>query len=227
MDSLTKLTKNFGRLSNAKLVNYYAYAIFAISLLYIFYCGQLATVGLAVGSALIVFAVTGGALPISLISGSLIGLIAIFYSRRTEAFADVPDEGADDVEEAERETEEGFEDSSAAPVKKSAGATIKKAKRVPPPDNADRKEMFELGKKYKMPEEDGEFHLDAGTTFLNAYKSLKPDQIASMTKDTQELMETQKQLMSTLNTLKPLISDGKNMMDMFQSYFGGGKASLT
>jgi hypothetical protein len=89
--------------------------------------------------------------------------------------------------------------------------------------------MFELGKKYKGPgeDDDGEFHLDAGTTFLNAYKALKPDQVAAMTKDTQDLMQTQKQLMSTLQTLKPLISDGKEMMDMFQSYFGGGAASLT
>jgi hypothetical protein len=42
-----------------------------------------------------------------------------------------------------------------------------------------------------------------------------------MTKDTQELINTQKQLMSTLNTLKPLITDGKQMMDTFQNYFGG------
>jgi hypothetical protein len=55
---------------------------------------------------------------------------------------------------------------------------------------------------------------------MNAYKSLKPDQLASMTKDTQELMQTQKQLMGTLQTLKPLITDGKEMMEMFQSYFG-------
>ena len=43
-----------------------------------------------------------------------------------------------------------------------------------------------------------------------------------MTKDTQELINTQKQLMTTLTTLKPLISDGKQMMDTFQNYFGGG-----
>jgi hypothetical protein len=66
------------------------------------------------------------------------------------------------------------------------------------------------------------FHLDAGTTFMNAYKALKPDQIAAMTKDTQDLMQTQKQLMSTLQTLKPLIQDGKEMMNMFQGYFGSG-----
>jgi hypothetical protein len=33
-------------------------------------------------------------------------------------------------------------------------------------------------------------------------------------------MQTQKQLMGTLQTLKPLITDGKEMMEMFQSYFG-------
>ena len=97
-------------------------------------------------------------------------------------------------------------------------------KNIPPPDHGDRAEVFELGKKYKMPSEadDPEFHLDAGTTFMNAYKALKPEQVAAMTKDTQELMETQKQLMSTLQTLKPLITDGKQMMEMFQSYFGTG-----
>jgi len=94
----------------------------------------------------------------------------------------------------------------------------------PPPDNANYKGMLELGKKYKIPSEkdDPDFHLDAGTTFMNAYKSLKPDQISAMTKDTQELINTQKQLMSTLNTLKPLMSDGKQIMDTFQNYFGAG-----
>ena len=100
----------------------------------------------------------------------------------------------------------------------------KKARRVPPPDNGARAEPLVLGKKYDIPNEkdDEDYHLDAGTTFLNAYKSLNPDQISAMTKDTQELINTQKQLMTTLTTLKPLISDGKQMMDTFQNYFGGG-----
>jgi hypothetical protein len=87
--------------------------------------------------------------------------------------------------------------------------------------------MFELGKKYKMPKEtdDADFHLDAGTTFVNAYKQLKPDQISAMTKDTQELINTQKQLMTTLNTLKPLMTDGKQIMDTFQNYFGANGMS--
>jgi hypothetical protein len=120
-------------------------------------------------------------------------------------------EGEDDEEDM---TIEGF-----ATV---AGQKKRSMKRRKAPDHGSRAEMFKLGKKYKIPSEsdDSEFHLDAGTTFMNAYKSLKPDQIASMTKDTQELMQTQKQLMSTLATLKPLITDGKEMMDMFTGYFG-------
>ena len=110
---------------------------------------------------------------------------------------------------------------------KKAAKGKKAADKAAPPDNGDRAEFFQLGKKYKGPkeEDDSEFHLDAGTTFMNAYKSLKPDQVAAMTKDTQELMQTQKHLMSTLQTLKPLIQDGKEMMNMFQGYFGAGQMS--
>ena len=90
------------------------------------------------------------------------------------------------------------------------------------PDNTDRKEPLELGKAYKLPSEsdDKGFHLDSGTTFMNAYKALKPEQIAAMTKDTQELLATQKSLMNMLDSMKPLLSDGQNMMNMFGSYFG-------
>jgi len=120
--------------------------------------------------------------------------------------------------------EEGFANED-KPKKK------KKAKKVnPPPDHGDRAEPLVLGKKYKMPSEDDDedYHLDAGTTFLNAYKSLNPEQISAMTKDTQDLINTQKQLMSTLNTLKPLITDGKQMMETFGSFMGGqdGAAGL-
>jgi len=74
------------------------------------------------------------------------------------------------------------------------------------PDHTDRKEPLELGKPYKLPSEsdDKGYHLDSGTTFMNAYKALKPEQIAAMTKDTQELMNTQRNLMSTLDALKPM-----------------------
>jgi len=140
-----------------------------------------------------------------------------------EGFSGGGDEGFDSESSDE---DEGFvtaEFSSKNTMEGFANEEKKKKKRRPPPDNGTRPaEMFELGKKYTMPKEtdDPEFHLDAGTTFLNAYKSLNPDQISAMTKDTQDLINTQKQLMSTLNTLKPLITDGKQMMDTFQNYFG-------
>lgn len=220
MDSINKLMKSVRmfKISDAdKGLMYAAYATFATAALYIFYRGQIATVGLAIGVALIMFSVTSD-MAVALLAGALVGLIAVHYSRyRVEGFEDA------------EEIEEEFDEEEAKPKKPAKKA--KKAKKIaPPPDNGDRAEFLELGKKYKMPSEDDDkdFHLDVGTTFLNAYKSLKPDQIASMTKDTQDLMQTQKQLMSTLNTLKPLITDGKEMMQTFQSYFGnsGGEPSL-
>lgn len=89
------------------------------------------------------------------------------------------------------------------------------------PDNADRKEMLELGKPYKLPNENDDkgFHLDAGTTFLNAYKALKPDQIAAMTKDTQELLATQKSLIGMLDSFGPLMKD----MSKITGFFGPSK----
>ena len=219
MDSINKFMKStrFAKMSDAdKALQYAAYISFAFAIVYIFYHSQIATVGLAIGVALIMFSVTSD-ISVALLAGALVGLIAIHYSRhRVEGFKD-PEEVEEDFD-----TEE--EEKPKKPVKKA-----KKAKKVaPPPDNGDRAEFLELGKKYKMPSEDDDkdFHLDVGTTFLNAYKSLKPDQIASMTKDTQDLMQTQKQLMSTLTTLKPLITDGKEMRQTFQSYFGGSETSL-
>lgn len=88
------------------------------------------------------------------------------------------------------------------------------------PDNADRREPLVLGKKYTLPSEkdDDGYHLDAGTTFLNAYKALKPDQIAAMTRDTQELLATQKSLVGMLDSFAPLLKD----MNKITGFFGGG-----
>lgn len=132
------------------------------------------------------------------------------------------EENFDDDNFEDENFEEGFANEE-KPKKK------KKARKVnPPPNNGDRAEPLVLGKKYKIPSEDDDedYHLDAGTTFLNAYKSLNPDQISAMTKDTQDLINTQKQLMSTLNTLKPLITDGKQMMETFGSFMGGDSGGL-
>jgi hypothetical protein len=176
-----------------------ALAIFIAAAAYMIYSKAAENITLAVGIVFVLYAISGE-LNGSLLAGALITLaVKYFRGSKNEGFKDAP--------AAEKESDEE-----------------KKTDTPPPPDHGDRAEFFQLGKKYKMPNEkdDSDFHLDAGTTFMNAYKSLKPDQIAAMTKDTQELMDTQKQLMSTLQTLKPLITDGKQMMDMFQTYFGTG-----
>jgi hypothetical protein len=78
--------------------------------------------------------------------------------------------------------------------------------------------MFKLG---SIPADAvGGAHIDIGTTLMNALNSLKPDQVKAMTDDTRKLMETQKSLMGMLTTMKPLITDGKQMMETFTQMFG-------
>jgi hypothetical protein len=68
-------------------------------------------------------------------------------------------------------------------------------------------------------ERKGGYHIDAGTTILNALNGLNPNQIQSMTSDTQKLMETQKSLLSLLNTMKPMLADVKPLMETFGQMF--------
>lgn len=65
----------------------------------------------------------------------------------------------------------------------------------------------------------GNNHIDLGTSFLEAYKNLDKSQINSMTKDTKELIKTQKTLMSTLENLAPVVKEGKTIIDTFKGYF--------
>ena len=78
--------------------------------------------------------------------------------------------------------------------------------------------MFKLG---SIPADAvGGAHIDIGSTLMNALNSLKPDQVKAMTEDTRKLMETQKSLMGMLTTMKPMISDGKQLMETFTEMFG-------
>ena len=81
----------------------------------------------------------------------------------------------------------------------------------------DKSGLFKLGEIPK--DEKGGFHIDAGTTVINAIKALKPDQISAMTQDTKQLIETQKSLMNMLQTFKPMMAEGKEMMNTFQTMF--------
>ena len=84
-------------------------------------------------------------------------------------------------------------------------------------------------KKIKMHDDDsddddvdgfvGDNRLDVGTSFLEAYKNLDKDQINNMADETKDLIETQKTLMTTLETLAPVVKEGKSIIDTFKGYF--------
>jgi len=137
-------------------------------------------------------------------------------------------ERAEDDEEAidqlkadkKKEVADAIEKSKPQLAEKFSTKEGNKSKKPMLPDNTDRKEPLVLGKEYKLPNENDDkgFHLDSGTTFLNAYKALKPDQIAAMTKDTQELLATQKSLVAMLDSFGPLMKD----MSKITGFFGPG-----
>ena len=108
---------------------------------------------------------------------------------------------------------EGFEDKEEkkeVKVKESKPAPVEKKQELAAP--------FKLG---EIPSQvkNGP-HIDAGSTLIKAIKGLDPSQINAMTKDTQQLIETQKSLMGMLGTMKPMMQDGKELMDTFQQMFG-------
>jgi len=78
--------------------------------------------------------------------------------------------------------------------------------------------LFKLG---KLPSEhsDGP-RLDPAKTLEKAMGALDPNTISSMTTDTKQLIETQKGLMSMLSQMRPVLADGKELLQTFSSMFG-------
>jgi hypothetical protein len=79
--------------------------------------------------------------------------------------------------------------------------------------------LFKMG---KMPSEnmDGP-KLDSGSTLMKAMESFKPEQINAMSTDTKQLLETQKSLMNMLTQMRPVLADGKELLQTFSGMFGG------
>ena len=48
------------------------------------------------------------------------------------------------------------------------------------------------------------------------------DQINAMSSDTKQLLETQKSLMGMLNQMRPVLADGKELLQTFSGMFGSG-----
>lgn len=142
--------------------------------------------------------------------------IATYSSSFVEGFAD-----ADSVTKGKAEGEQKSTDASAANSKPAeAKPAAEKFEGQQQPDG-----LFKLG---EIPTEaKGGPHIDQGTTLMNAISSLKPEQIQAMTEDTRKLLDTQKNLMGMLSTMKPMLNDGKQLMDTFQQMFGPGAAGAT
>lgn len=209
-----------------------AIGMFSIACILTIVRGTAHTILAGIAFAMIVL----GALPRQLPIAFLVGAVVIMLLQRRgggsiEGFTDgasaTPNNAEkkkEDADTREKSVEGEGEGESEAEV---AGEKPKKEKEEKKeafyskpmlPDNRERKEPLVLGKPYTLPSEndDKEYHLDAGTTFLNAYKALKPDQIASMTKDTQELLSTQRSLVSMLDSFAPLLKD----MNKITGFFG-------
>jgi hypothetical protein len=153
----------------------------------------------------------------------------VLSSSFTEGFED-----AGSSEEKEKKESATPASSTAAPVneptvseqmKKDADATNPAAvKKEETPSTAGFQDkgmagMFQLG---SIPADVvGGAHIDIGTTLTNALNSLKPDQVKAMTEDTRKLLETQKSLMGMLGSMKPMLQDGKQLMETFNQMFGG------
>lgn len=115
----------------------------------------------------------------------------------------------ENVKKAEEKTKNNFQDVSKEEFKSATGG------------------LFKLG---EMPSEhkDGP-HLDPGKTIMQAMSNFDPKAISSMTDDTKKLLETQKSLMSMLNQMRPVLADGRELLNTFSGMFGGngnGGASL-
>ena len=128
-------------------------------------------------------------------------------------------DGFKDKEDEEEEEDDSKESGSKAEVDGYEDVKVEKNEKPAPAMKADEQPMpFKLG---EIPSQaKGGPHIDAGSTLMKAIKSLNPDQINAMSKDTQQLIETQKSLMGMLGTMKPMLNDGKELMNTFQQMFG-------
>lgn len=165
----------------------------------------------------------------SMAKGSARGPTGV-YSASVEGFEDIqpeaPKEGASSESSAaaaqpihQVDPKEVAEVTSAHQEKSKEKATIEKEE-----FQSATNELFKLG---KMPSEHKEGPLlDVGQTVMKAMNSLDPNTISSMTADTKKLLETQKGLMNMLTQMRPVLADGKELLQTFSGMFGGGAGGM-
>jgi len=125
--------------------------------------------------------------------------------------------------------------SSSAPSKRTNEVELTKVKEVTSAvqganDKKDKELASATGtlfKDGKLPSEnkDGPM-LDSGSTLLKAMETFQPEQIQAMTADSKKLLETQKGLMEMLTQMRPVLSEGKELLQTFSGMFGGSGGPL-
>jgi hypothetical protein len=210
---------------------YLLYGLFAIPFPYLL---------LSVAVGLITYSVNESML-YTTIAVVLTGVIAVLISQANhEKFTDNPVEVVREMTDRRQPKQgptgvyasdyvEGFEDVSGnVPTEKKedtppVAATSKPASAAGFKDKNEPDGLFKLG---SIPtDKKGGFHIDQGTTVINALNALQPDQVKKMSEDTQKLIDTQKSLMMMLGTMKPMLTDGKQLIDTFQQMFGPNAAA--
>jgi hypothetical protein len=149
------------------------------------------------------------------------GFLGSVYQNITKAGYNSPGFGmAGPLVEGFEDDEKSKKNGNPAPTEKME--EDKKVKDSKPPEKKDM--LKELPAQFKLGEIPSQVkngpHIDAGSTLIKAIQGLNPDQINAMNKDTQQLIETQKSLMNMLGTMKPMMNDGKELMETFQQMFG-------
>ena len=94
------------------------------------------------------------------------------------------------------------------------------------PLNIDKNEMTEVFQSIMdgfEPNGSGKSEIDNKQSYLNMFKSMDEEEISSLNKDTKDLINTQKKLMETLETMGPALQQGKSILDTFKNYFGNDK----
>ena len=89
----------------------------------------------------------------------------------------------------------------------------------------DNSGLFKIG---EIPSESktGPF-IDSASTLMKAMNSLDKEQMKSMTDETKKLLESQKSLIGMLENMKPILQDGRQLLDTFSGLFGGGNSKNT
>ena len=163
------------------------------------------------------------------------------YRREPAGVYDPAVEGFEDIQ-PQVPKEGASSDSSSAPAKRTNEVDSNQVQEVTSAvegskkksDDEIAKEEFQsatnnLFKVGKMPSEnmDGP-KLDSGSTLMKAMESFKPEQINAMSADTKQLLETQKSLMGMLTQMRPVLADGKELLQTFSGMFGnsGGAFKL-